>query len=177
MTEQIVKSRQVSGVTTRSGSTTDGNLVVWNGNNADSIKDGGAVPAWKDASLQWYVGATQVTLHASSFQKYMVLNSGLCIVQAALAAAAGVNLTGILELRNLPVTLVAWVNSSMDAIVGFGEERNNGTAFSQTRLYVTTSGYLRFRIFNAFSDSNWNVVGNATFTSADSIYFTLMLPT
>lgn len=29
---------------TRSGATIDGNLAVWNGNNADSLKDGGAVP-------------------------------------------------------------------------------------------------------------------------------------
>ena len=30
---------------TRSGSTTDGHLAVWNGSNANSIKDGGSVPA------------------------------------------------------------------------------------------------------------------------------------
>lgn len=30
---------------TRSGSTTDGHLAVWNGSSADSIKDGGVVPA------------------------------------------------------------------------------------------------------------------------------------
>lgn len=33
-----------SGVS-RSGSTTDGHLAVWNGSSADSIRDGGAVPA------------------------------------------------------------------------------------------------------------------------------------
>lgn len=33
---------------TRSGSTTDGHLAVWNGSNADSIKDGGAIGAVGD---------------------------------------------------------------------------------------------------------------------------------
>lgn len=39
-----VKSSVSTGVA-RSGATTDAHLAVWNGSNADSIKDGGAVPA------------------------------------------------------------------------------------------------------------------------------------
>lgn len=34
-----------AGAVARSGSTTDGHLAVWNGSNADSIKDGGVVTA------------------------------------------------------------------------------------------------------------------------------------
>lgn len=34
-----------SGAVTRSGSTTDNHLAVWNGSSADSIKDGGVAPA------------------------------------------------------------------------------------------------------------------------------------
>lgn len=33
-----------AGSVSRSGSTTDGHVAVWNGSNADSIKDGGAIP-------------------------------------------------------------------------------------------------------------------------------------
>lgn len=40
----IANLRTAMGTITRSGSTPDGNLAVWNGANADSIKDGGAIP-------------------------------------------------------------------------------------------------------------------------------------
>lgn len=36
---------QIGSGVTRSGATTDGHLAVWNGSSADSIKDGGVVPA------------------------------------------------------------------------------------------------------------------------------------
>lgn len=44
-TKKYVDDNSGAGAITRSGSTTDGHLAVWNGTDADSIKDGGEVPA------------------------------------------------------------------------------------------------------------------------------------
>lgn len=49
----IANLKTAMGAVTRSGSTTDAHYAVWNGSNADSIKDGGAAEltdAWTDYS-------------------------------------------------------------------------------------------------------------------------------
>lgn len=56
--------------TARSGSTTDGHLAVWNGANADSIKDGGAIPSVPTgANPTATVGPTATNGSAGTFMR------------------------------------------------------------------------------------------------------------
>lgn len=61
-----VESAAGTGVA-RSGSTTDGHLAVWNGSDADSIKDGGAIGLTQTNLGKTGVGGTSDTLSASKY--------------------------------------------------------------------------------------------------------------
>lgn len=124
--------------------------------------------SFQDAALQLWVGGTQLTLHSSSISRYKI-DGGICHIKAVLAAASGQSLTGVLEIRNLPVPPVGVSAIAGISILGMGEERNSGSWYYQSRIYYQAEDNLRLRQYPTYLDSSWNVVGDATFANADMI--------
>lgn len=87
-----------SGIT-RSGATTDNHLAVWNGSNADSLKDGGAAPAPADAT--YITSAANGTLSAEIVIPRM----------AADADIAGAGGAGTSEEYDTATTGLTWNNT------------------------------------------------------------------
>lgn len=127
-------------------------------------------PSWSDASMQLYVGGTQVTLSSDSKQRYKI-NNGIVTIVASLKAAAGVNLTGNFQVRNLPVLPI---NTSTLQLLGTGEWRNENTGYYTTRMmFESSTGYLLPKMYNDYAILSSTMSGNEN----DLLQFTVTYET
>ena len=102
---------------------------------------------WQDANLEWYVGGTLVTLDASSSQRYINQN-GVVTIKARLVSNIASNLTGLFELRNLPVTPINTVN---EQLLGFATWRNEGVGHYAARpMYALASNSIHLIRYNDY---------------------------
>ena len=132
-------------------------------------------PIWRAANIQLYLGSTLVTLDSAKTKQLYIRNNGVVVVQAVLIVGSG-SPSGVAEIRNLPIKPFRMISTANAGrmIYGYGEWTNQGTNFTDVRLYCSDAqnGYFHFSQYDTYNDLNITMAA----ADADGLAFTLTYP-